>query len=777
MLHFKSYFKFLCRNKLYSLVNVVGLSASLMFVILIASYAVNELQTDAFQENADQIYIMCNEERAGSAYQIGGILKYRYPEIEQVCAVTWVSYSGDIPIEIADSKLNATIMATDSTLLDMFSFKILSGDRANLLTTQQEMVISESFARKAFGNQDPIGRAIILKDSLSYTVSGVIEDFKNSIFKSPDIIMGSEVMIHFNPSVISDSFGNAGASEIFIRSSQGDNLKAKEDEIVDFLKTFFWVYQQDIYKKVDFMPIREFYFSDKNSSHNLNSNDKTMLTVLVLIAMLILTFAIINYINLTVAQTGFRAKEMSARRLFGASSSGLFMKMILESTLLCFVAFSIALFLAFFIEPHANRLINIDILLSSNFTIGWGIMSAIFVVMLGVISGIIPAIIISKFKPIDIVKGSFTFKSKMVFSKVFITIQSVITIILIASSLTIYNQVEHLITSDYGYNHKAIIDIPNTSISSHSNQFRDRLRTLPSVKSVGFTMGTPLDRGNNNTANVVGVEGSISFQTLVSDSATIKMFSIEFLKDNNLAQRGYWVNEETLRRLNATDSLSSFKCKGWGSDVKVAGVIKDFHMGDLVSYGGSKTPLLLDIRDNITYPWSILVEIQGDLVSGYRDVENVFKEFSDGLEFNGAYIDQSIEQIYSEQRRIQTIMVLFSIVAILISSLGLLAISSYFIQQRSREIAVRKVFGSTTRQVLTKIIWEFMRLVVVAFFIGAPIVWYMMDRWLSEFPHRIDMSIGILLTAGLFNLLIALLTIYWQSSVAANTNPTKSMMK
>ena len=397
MLHFKSYFKFLCRNKLYSLVNVVGLSASLMFVILIASYAVNEFQTDKFQENADQIYVMCNEESSGSAYQIGGILKYRYPEIEQACAVTWVSYGGDVPIEIADSKLNATIMATDSTLLDMFSFRILSGDRDHLLTTQQEMVISESFARKAFGGQDPIGRSIILKDSLSYTVSGVIEDFKNSIFKSPDIIMGSEVMIHFNPSVISETFGNAGASEIFIRSSQGGNLKAKEGEIAEFLKTFFWVYKRDIHKTVDFIPIREFYFSNKNMGWTLNSNDKTMLTVLVLIALLILTFAIINYINLTVAQTGFRAKEMSARRLFGASSGGLFLKMILESTLLCFVAFSIALFLAFFIEPHANRLINIDILLSNNFTIEWGVLSALFIATLGFVSGIIPAIIISRF--------------------------------------------------------------------------------------------------------------------------------------------------------------------------------------------------------------------------------------------------------------------------------------------------------------------------------------------------------------------------------------------
>ena len=184
MLHFKSYFKFLCRNKLYSFVNVVGLSASLMFVILIASYTVNEFQTDAFQENVDQIYIMCNDKYSGTAYKIGERLKDHYPEVEQVCGVTWVSYGEEYPVEIADNKINAKIMATDSTFLDMFSFEILSGDRANLLNTQQEMVISESFARKAFGNQDPIGRAIIIKDSLSYTVSGVIEDFKNSIFKN-----------------------------------------------------------------------------------------------------------------------------------------------------------------------------------------------------------------------------------------------------------------------------------------------------------------------------------------------------------------------------------------------------------------------------------------------------------------------------------------------------------------------------------------------------------------------------------------------------------------
>ena len=774
MFNLNTYLKFLSKNKLYTFVNVFGLSVSLMFVILIANYTIGEFTTDNFQKNADQIYVMSNEDNLGTAYKIGERLSIRYPEIEKVCGVIPVRYNEPVPVEIMDNKVNAIIVTVDSTFMDMFSFKLLQGDRTQALKTKHDVLISETFARKAFGNQDPIGNSIVIQDSIVYTINGVIEDFKNSMFQPKDIIMRVENMNYFDPRLISDRLQPAGSTTLFVQTTKGSNIKAKEDEVLEYFKTFFWVYKNKIQEKVVFTPMRDLYFNQDLGQWTWNTSDKTMLTILVLVGLLILLFAVFNYINLTVAQTGFRAKEMATRRLYGASKETTLGKMIIESFFLCLMAFIVGYLIAFAVEPYVSNLINKDIQLRENLTISMVLQSFLFIVLLGVVSGVIPAVAISRFKPIDVVKGTFAFKSKMTFSKIFITLQSVITVILIACSITIYKQVNHLTSYDYGYNHKAIINIPGTTMPKMHGAFRDRLKALPSIKSVGFSNGTPFQGYNRTAIEIIGTEKAIGFNVLTSDSATVKMFGFEFLKDNNLAERGWWVNQTTLNKIGATDELKAVKTKKGGA-FKVAGVVKDFTIGDIVGYGDQKTPLLLQISNNIKRPKSVLVQIQGDLVQGYRDVKRTFEEITDGVEFTGKFISSEIEESYTAQRRIQKIMVVFSIIAMIISSLGLLAISSYFIQQRSREIAVRKVFGATRMEVLILVIWKFIRLVVIAFVIACPIIWYAMSQWLNDFPYRIDMSIWILLAAGLFNLVVAFLTVYWQSSRVADTNPIKAI--
>ena len=772
MLNLKSYLRFLSRNKLYTFVNVFGLSVSLMFVILIANYTLSEFTADSFQENADQIYVLANEEFAGTAYKIGEKLLNRYPEIEKVCGV--IPASSDSPVEILGNKIRARVIAVDSTFFSMFSFRLLEGDRNQVLKSQNDVLVSESFARKMFGSKNPVGQMITVHDSLVYTINGIVEDFKNSLFKPVDIIIPVENMEYFNSGTISEGMYNAASTILFVQTAKGSNINAKEAEIAEYFKTFFWIYQQEAVKKVLFTPMRDLYFHENSPwMWSWNSNDKMILTVLVFVGMLILLFAVINYINLTVAQTGFRAKEVATRRLYGASKIKASVRMIFESLLLCFVAFVIGYFLSFALEPYASSLIGKDIMLLENLSIGSGILSILFVVFLGAVSGIIPAVVISRFQPIDVVKGTYTFKSKMTFSKIFISLQSAITIILLACSLTIYRQVEYLINYDYGYNHTAILDVGYTP---DAEILRDKLKALSSVKSVGFTRGTPFDRGNNGTMKIEGTGKSISFQMLISDLATIKMLGIEFIKDNRLAERGYWINQTALDELGATDELKSFRS---GREYKIAGVIKEFAIGDLVSTrnSGGKSPMLLEIDDDLKHPWSVLVEIQGDLVDGYLDVKHTFEEVSDGVEFTGEYIDDQIEKSYAMQRRIQMIMLVFAIIAIIISSLGLLAISSYFIQQRSREIAVRKVFGSTHFEVLMLVIWKFIRLVLVAFVIACPIIWYAMNEWLKDFPQRTNLSVWIFIAAGVLTLLISFITVFWQSSIAANTSPVESMKR
>ena len=772
MFDLKTYFVFLGRNKLYTFVNIFGLSISLMFVIIIGSYTYGELTTDNFQKNADDIYLLATQNSVATAYNIGDKLSDYYPEIERVCGVVPAWYN--TTVNILGNNISTNAIAVDSTFLSMFSFKLLQGDINQALKSKGEVLISESFAKKMFGSNTPIGKTIIINDTTTYTINGVVEDFSNSMFKPTDVIIWVESMRgeDYNIFALFDGFRNGGSTNLFIQTTPGSNIQSRAEETTEYFKTFFWIYKFYPDVKTQFIPMKDLYFNEI-SQPNFNSNDRSIITILMIVGLLILMFALFNYINLTVAQTGFRAKEMATRRLYGISKTKASVKLIVESTFMCSIAFVIGYLAALAIEPYTREFLNRDIIAIEELSIEAIMLSILSVILLGVISGIIPAIMISRFNPIDVVKGAYTFKSKMSFSKVFITLQSIITIVLIGCSLTIHKQVDYLITYDYGYNHKAIIDISYTDIDAEA--LRGRLKAIPSVKSIGFTNGTPLNKGNNNTANIDGKV--ISFQVFESDTATVKMLGLEFLKDNMVTDKSFWINQSALDKLGATYDLESFKIHE-KNEIKVAGIVKEFVIGDLASsWGAGQTAMMLNIDNNLTNPWNILVEIQGDLTKGYQDVKRVYEELSNGIEFEGEYITTQIERSYAEQRHIQIIMVLFSIISIIISSLGLLAISSYFIQQRSREIAVRKVFGSTHLELLTLVIWKFMRLVIMAIFIASPIVWYIMDTWLSNFHHRIDMDIWILIIAGAFNLLVAFFTVYWQSNRAANCNPTETLMR
>ena len=239
MFNLNTYLKFLSKNKLYTFVNVFGLSVSLMFVILIANYTISEFTTDNFHENAAQIYVLSTEEYAGTAYRVGEKLSNRYPEIEKTCGV--IAALQNTTAKVLEKNVNVNGIAVDSTFLDMFSFKILRGDKNQMLQTKHDVIVSESFARKMFGNNDPIGNNIVIRDSIVYTINGVIEDFKNSMFMPQDIIMRVENMDYYNPSAINEGLNNAGATTLFIQTTKGSNINARAAETEEYFKTFFWI--------------------------------------------------------------------------------------------------------------------------------------------------------------------------------------------------------------------------------------------------------------------------------------------------------------------------------------------------------------------------------------------------------------------------------------------------------------------------------------------------------------------------------------------------------
>lgn len=790
-LDFRSWFTFLSRNRLYTAVNFIGLALALAFVLLVADYTVRQLTVDNYHTKADRIYAVCSEESVASGYYLQKHLRDRYPEIESTCSVAFFedSDAGTTPVEIGRQKFLASVLYVDTTFFRMFDFTLLEGSREEALAARENVVLSESFARKVFGTFDPLGQTLRLdNDDRAYVVSGIMRDIERSAIPAADIIMRAERITETN-AANDERMSNSGAGVTFLLARKGADLQAKVPDMLAFFKEIYWPYIGNVVQQVRLIPLRELYFESINNANKLAHGSRSFLYILLGVGLVVLVFAVMNYINLTVAQAGFRAREMAARRLLGASRGDIFLKWILESTLFCAAALLFASSIAELLVPWASQLLGTKVAVWDDFSwpvAGWCLLA---VVVLGVISGLVPALLVARYQPIDIVRGTFRRHAKTLYGRVLIALQNVITIVLLATSITIGLQIRHLVNAPMGYETHDILNIETSIFPDRSamRHFCDALRSLPEVEAVGLGCGTPHDRGNNNTFQY-GPDRMVSFQIFIGDSAYFRILGLERLRDNHVADadesvvfRNFWssnvwyINQYALRELGIAEDAPEFKVgKDLSQAIVVAGIYRDFQVGTALD--APSAVLLREVNNpDGFYPWNILVKTGRDHAAAYRAVEELFLRTTDGASFTGRYITDEIADDFAAQRRLLHIVGIFTLVALLISSLGLFAMAAYYIQQKRQEIAVRRVFGASRREMLTRLVRNFMALVGVAFVIAVPIAVWGLRRWLEEYSVRIALSPWIFLAAGLFAAVVALLSVGWQSRRAADADPVESL--
>lgn len=790
-LDLRSWFTFLGRNRLYTAVNFIGLALALAFVLLVADYTVRQFTVDRFQTRADRIYAVCSEESAASGYYLQKHLRDRYPEIESTCSVAFFedSDAGSTPVEIGRQKFLASVLYADTTFFRMFDFTLLEGAREEALAARENVVLSESFARKVFGTFDPLGQTLRLdNDDRTYVVSGVMRDIERSAIPAADIVMRAERITETN-AANDERMSNSGAGVTFLLERRGADLQAKVPDMLAFFKEIYWPYQGNVVSQVRLVPLRELYFEPVNNTNKLAHGSRSFLYILLGVGLVVLVFAVMNYINLTVAQAGFRAREMAARRLLGAPRGNIFLKWVLESMLFCAAALLIASCIAELFVPWASQLLGTKVAVWDD--LSWPAAGGclLAVVVLGVVSGFVPALLVARYQPIDIVRGTFRRHAKTVYGRVLIALQNVITIVLLAASITIELQIRHLVNAPLGYETHDILNIGTDIFPDRSSirRFCDELRSLPEIEAVGLGCGTPHDRGNNNTI-AYGPDRMVSFQVFIGDSTYFRILGLERLRDNHVAvaagsgaSRDFWasnvwhINQYALHELGIAEDAPEFKVgKELSYPVVVAGIYRDFQVGTALD--APTSVLLREVNDPDGFqPWNILVKTHGDHAAVYHAVEELFRQTTDGGSFAARYITDEIADDFAAQQRLLHIIGIFTLVALLISSLGLFAMAAYYIQQKRQEIAVRRVFGASRREMLTRLVRNFMALVGAAFVIAVPIAVWGLRRWLEEYSVRIALSPWIFLAAGLFAAVVALLSVGWQSRRAADADPVESL--
>ena len=774
----KSFWNFLKKNKLYGAVNLVGLTVSMAFVLLLAVYVQRQLSTDSFQENADRIYLIANENNVSMAYWLDKHLKNNFPEIEKSCCVAMMTEAARYTI--GDESVYGSTLSADSTFFEMFSYELVAGNKSDWSISWDRCMVSQAFARAHFGDRDPIGQILTMKnvdgpEDAQLTICGVYEDFGNSILEAPDVLVRGEMMPKTN-SAHDEHMNNAAGGICFVMTYPGADLFAKQGELLDWLEKNFWVYMSN-HDQVRIIPLRDAYFLKEGNydfTGTVHFGNRDFVNLLLAICLLLLAFAVLNYINMTTALAGFRAKEMATRRLVGADKRGIFLKVITESTVICGISMFLAILLAEALSPSVSRMLEYPVSVFKAITPGNVALVLGFIIALGVIAGIVPALLIQQAQPIEIVRGTLRMKTKTVYSKVIIILQNVVTVVMLVSAFTMWLQIRHMVSADLGYNTKDILVVNNEfDQTAGLRPLLDRLRAESSVEEVGLGNGIPLE-GTNNVTMEVENGNWVSFQQIQGDDAYFRILGLKVKQDNH--QRAWWLNEYAFKQIGIDESVTEYVSKGNGS-IPIGGVYYDFKVRPLESAQSAAMIYNWGESSDDNYPWVLLVKTTGDHGSARERVESIAAEvFPDRL-FDAEYIEDTIEKGFGDESRVLKIVLIFTLLSILVSALGLFAMSSYYMQQEIRSVSVKKVFGADYEGVLRQLILSFMKMVGIAFVIGVPVAWFIMNRWLSGYGHRITLHWWIFVLAGLVVAFIAAISVLYQSVKTAKTNPAEALKK
>lgn len=792
----KYFFRFLKNNPLYAVINVVGLALSLMFVILIGDYTYRQFSIDKWHKNHERIYVLGTENGNSllSWPDCAHSLKDRYPEVEDVCCV--YMHNGKIKhedkvYEESQGDNAGNIMLADSNFFRFFDFKMIDGDRETALDSPEKCVVTESLAKALFPDGNALGqplqiegtRYVFVSDdngdpydsSLVYTVSGVIKDLDKTVFLNETAVIAN---FERAPQVLGYRLRNdlmasgpLGSTLSFLMLRPGAGLEDKIEDLTSYCIESIPVFNFYGNTKAAIIPLDDLMFAPQNTGAGLQTGDKSLLGILLAVVLAILMFAVTNYINLTVANTGFRAKEMATRRLLGSDGLGISLELIGESTLMVFISFIIGGALALLLEDKMAVLFKgkIDILKDINFsTVS---VSLLFIVLTGIISGIMPTISLSKYKPIDVVKGSFRYHSKMVLSRIFIILQNVITMTMMAATLTILLQMSHLVKAPLGYNTENIYRVS----SDNPEVLRNALKSQPFIQGIGSFSGTSLDGNYCSMSTRKDKDNNNLLVYLTTwDKEFIDIMGINLVKDNHLSGDVKYINEELAGKLSLGDGESEVTW-GDGSVTQVAGVFSNFHMTNILD---PYQPFLISVKDTdeIEDP-NFMVKTDGS-PDARKKLCDLIKEVdgtTEDLDWKVQSIESTVKASLTEEKNTMRVVSIFTGVAVLISILGFIGMSLFFIRQRKKEIGVRRIMGSTTNEVLSLLLTKFCAPLLVSFIFAVPLSWFIMDKWLESFSYRIGLSPWIFIASGAVSLLIAAVSIFFQTLHAAHSNPADAI--
>lgn len=763
----KSYLKFISRNKLYTAIEAVGLAVSLAFVIIIGSYVWQQYAVTWENPDRERVYVPGTPGFPALTYgfpdAIGDI-----PEIESVSRMCNVVVH---PV-IRGENTEAESVGVEPEFFEICpQFRFVEGS-ADVLSAPNNAILSASFASK---HNLSVGEAIDITGS-SYMVGAILEDLKGTVIKPYDIFL--------NAAVYKDEwqpFDNYGSTVTLIKVRPETDRKELYDKLESVCKDVYSsIYGQAFFEHLELSRYDELFF--KETEGFFRHGDKATLRILMLVGLLLLLSAILNYINLSVALTGKRAKEMAVRQLSGASRTGIIWKYLAESIAFTAVCFAAGLLLAEAFCPAMNALLNNpDIPIKIIWSPGYVFAYIAIILLVGVICGIFPAMMSGRYNPVDVMKGGYRRRSKMVFSKVFIVLQNALAVILIALAITMEAQMHKTQERPMNCNIENIFFLKDFSGEDNA-PLKDALEALPCVRRIGRSSGVPgsINMGQYSTTR----DGQdILYKLIRMDSTAFSMFGFEILEDFHAPQfNSVWFSDKSFAAtgfdsdyhdISGTLSRRTKGCE------QVAGVFKSFPTNN--ANIGEEDYAIVSLMRSEDIPFAgWVIETTPDRKAAKAQIMEAYDNSIKGKQIYGSlafWVDENIAEAWKPARNNMRLVEIFMLLSIIIALLGLVAMSTYYADEKSRDIAVRKVFGGTVDTEAQRTIREYMVLVGIACVIGIPIAVYAAQEYLKDFIYRLEGYWWIFVVAVLLTGLIAFVSVIWQVLKAAKTNPAIELKK
>lgn len=772
--YFKIAWRNLRRNKVFSFINIAGLGIGLACSIIILLWVTDERSYDRFHAQADNLYRVVenqhyeNDEKfpvASTPGPLGPALQANFPQIVNIAR--WV-FTG-ATLQYKDKLFfEQNFICTDPSFFSMFSFPLIKGDPKTIFKELNSIVLTEKMAKKYFGEEDPLNKVIRLKifSEENFIVTGVLADIPRQSHLN---FLEFFIPYHYadkNFPWVTTMDNNSIYT--YVQLKEGTSLPALNNQIKNFLRKHNQQKATDLYLQ----PVTAIHLHSNFTADIGGHSSMQYIYIFSIVAILVILIACINFMNLSTARYERRAREVGVRKVIGASKKNLIYQFLGESLFMSVLALLFAIGLILLFIPTFNTLSGKELSLT------WLKSSQVFgilgiVVVTGLLAGIYPALFLSSFQPVKVLKGIFRQRSNDIsFRKVLVITQFVISVALIVSTLIIGEQLNYIRNKKLGYNKENIINIP---ASQNYENLKNELEQQPGIASVTMT-NNPITNISSSSQDWKWEGKDPSKKILIHELAVdydfTKTFQMKMLqgrsfsKDFGSDSLSYIINEEALRLMKLKDPVGKKL-----SDGTIIGVVEDFNFKSIRT---RIEPLILRCRPQ--WCWIVFVKLNpGHIQNTLVDVEKTWKSFNPQGAYQYNFLDQQFDQLYSSENRTGILFRWFAALAIFISCLGLFGLSAYTAEKRTKEIGVRKVLGASVSSITALLSIDFLKLVFISFVIAFPLAWWVMYKWLEDFAYRVHIGWRVFVIAGMAVLLIAVLTVSFQAIKAAIANPVKSL--